>query len=111
MIRRTDGTSVNELWNAVSVGLLAGILSIPQRPTTMADDDIARRNIVHAAGANTLVSGEAGAVQQVERLASGHVFVRVDDAQVTGDAAALERERRHAANQTATTDDADFHGR
>src|SRR5205807_1332709 len=72
------------------------------------DDDIARGNIVHRAGADALVGAETGAVQQVERLALGHVLVGVDDAEVTGDAAALKRERRHAANQAAAADDADF---
>ena len=74
------------------------------------DDDIAGRHIAHVAGADALVGDQAGAVQQVERLALGHVLVGVDEADAADDAAALQGIGRHAADQTAAADDADFHG-
>ena len=66
-------------------------------------------HVFHGAGGDALVAGQAGAVQQVEGLALGHVLVGVDQAHVADDAAALQGEGRHAADQAAAADDADFH--
>ena len=72
--------------------------------TILLDGDVA-----HVAGGDALIGGQAGAVQQIEGLALGHVLVGVDEANAADDAAALQGVRRHAADQTAAADDADFH--
>src|SRR5207248_3707184 len=74
------------------------------------DDDVAAGDLVHAAGADALVGDEAGAVEQVGRLALGEILVGVDEADAADDAAALQGERGRAADQATAADDADFHG-
>ncbi len=54
------------------------------------DDDVARGDLAHVAGADALIGDQAGAVQQVERLALGHFLVGVDQADAADDAAALQ---------------------
>ena len=58
---------------------------------------------------NALIGDEAGAMEEIGRLAEGRVLVGVDQAQLAHRAAALEGERGHAADQTAAADDADLH--
>ena len=43
-------------------------------------------HIAHVAGGDALIGGQAGAVQQVGRLAQGHVLVGVDQADLADDA-------------------------
>src|SRR5262249_9046174 len=64
---------------------------------------------VHGAGADALVGGETGALEQVEGLAPGDVGVGVDQADRADGAAALQGVGGHAADQAAAADDADFH--
>jgi hypothetical protein len=49
-------------------------------------------------------------VQQLGGVTEGGVLVRVDQGDAADRAAALQRVRRHAADQAAAADDADFHG-
>ena len=49
-------------------------------------------------------------MEQVRGLAHRHIFVSINEANVTDNASALKRVSRHATHQAATTDDRDFHG-
>lgn len=48
-------------------------------------------------------------MEQIERLALGHVVVRVEDLQFGHQATALQRKRRTGAHTSAAADDGDFH--
>ena len=73
------------------------------------EEEVAVRGASVIARVNFLVAGERAAVQEVERLAFGHVLVGVEDLQLGHEAAALQRKRRAGTHAAAAADDGDFH--
>ena len=72
-------------------------------------DQIRIRAFLVPAGVDLLIAGDAGAVEQIERFALGHLFVGIEDVDFADDAGALQRERRVDPTLSAAADDADFH--
>ena len=67
-------------------------------------------NVLVAAGGDHLIGHQAGAVQQIERLAGGQLGIDVEQRDLAHDPAGLQGKRRARADQSAAADNADFHG-
>jgi hypothetical protein len=64
-----------------------------------------------ATGDNQLVCGAWSTVKQIECVARSQIFIQIDQSDLSHDTAALQGERCAGTDQTATTDNANFHRR
>ncbi len=102
VMKETGADGVNLMGYCMGGNL--ALLGLAAQPGGDADE-IRVGDLLVVPGVDLLIAGHARAVEQVERLARGHLLVGIEDVNFADDAGALKGKRRVATDPSAAADD------